>query len=119
MLEEHLKNGPKNASYISKNSQNELIKCCGQVITEKIIEVKRNKFFSIIADEAADCSNKEQLSLVLRFVDDDLNIREDFIQFIHCKWGLSGADLASVILNALKGNSTQKTKTSNERPHCE
>ena len=78
MLEEHLKNGPKNASYISKNSQNELIKCCGQVITEKIIEVKRNKFFSIIADEAADCSSKEQLSLVLRFVDDDLNISEDF-----------------------------------------
>ena len=33
VLEEHLKNGPKNASYISKNSQNELIKCCGQVIT--------------------------------------------------------------------------------------
>ena len=38
---------------------------------------------------------------MLRFVDDNLNIREDFIQFIHCRWGLSGADLASIILNAL------------------
>ena len=75
--------------------QNDIIKCCGQVVTETIInEVKRNKYFSIIADEAADCSNKEQLSLVLRFVDDNLNIRENFIQFIHCRWGLSGADLA-------------------------
>ena len=79
-----------------------VIKSCGQVITEKIVgEIKRNKFFSIIADEAADCSNKEQMSLVLRFVDDNQNIREDFVRFLHCKWGLSGADLASVILNAL------------------
>ena len=78
--------------------------CCGQVITEKIInEVKENIFFSILADEASDCSNKEQMSLVLRFVDSDLNIREDFIKFIHCKWGLAGADLAAVILKALEG----------------
>lgn len=38
-------------------------------------------FFSIIADEAADCSNKEKMSLVLRFVDSDLNIREANIRF--------------------------------------
>ena len=102
VLGEHLKTCPKNASYISKTSQNELIKCCGQVITEEIItEVKQNKFFTIIADEAADCSNKEQMSLVLRFVDNELNIREDFIKFLHCRWGLTGADLAAVILKAL------------------
>ena len=102
VLGEHLKTCPKNASYISKTSQNELIKCCGQVITEEIItEVKQNKFFTIIADEAADCSNKEQMSLVLQFVDNELNIREDFIKFLHCRWGLTGADLAAVILKAL------------------
>ena len=103
-LEEHLKTSAKNASYISKTTQNEIIKCCRQVITEKIInEVKENIFFSILPDEASDCSNKEQMSLVLRFVDSDLNIREDFIKFIHCKWGLAGADLAAVILKALEG----------------
>ena len=57
VLEEHMKNCPKNASYISKTTQNELIKSCGEVISEKIIcEVKSNKYFSIIADEAADSS---------------------------------------------------------------
>ena len=62
---EHLKTCPKNASYISKTIQNEIIKCCGQVITEKIVEeLKQNKFYSVIADEAADCSNKEPMSLV-------------------------------------------------------
>ena len=103
VLEEHLKSCPRNISYISKNTQNELIKSCGQVITEKIVgQIKRNKFFSIIADEAADCSiNKEQMSLVLCFVDDNQNIRNDFVRLLHCKWRLSGADLVSVILNAL------------------
>ena len=88
--------------HIFQTTQNEIIKCCGQVITEKNVnEVKQNRFFSILADEATDCSNKEQMSLVLRFVDSNLNIREDFIKFIHCKWGLAGADLAAVILKAL------------------
>ena len=55
-LEEHQKTCAKYASYISKTTQNEIIKCCGQVITEKIVnEVMQNRFFSILADEAADC----------------------------------------------------------------
>ena len=101
-LANHLKTCPKNATYISKTTQNEIIRCCGQVISDQIIgEVKQAKFFSVIADEAADSSNKEQLSLVLRFVDSNSNIREDFIQFIHCKWGLAGKDLAAILLEAL------------------
>ena len=88
VLEEHLKNCPKNASYISNSTQNNLIKSCGQVITDKIVdEVKRNRFFCIIADEAADSSNKEQMSLVLRFVDDNRNIREDFVRFFALQMG--------------------------------
>ena len=39
-------------------------------------EIKVNKLFSIIANEAADSANKEQLSLVLHFVDSLLNIKE-------------------------------------------
>ena len=51
-LKEHLRKCAKNASYISKTTQNELIKCSGQVISETIIkEVKESVFFSIIADE--------------------------------------------------------------------
>ena len=48
-LEEHLKTCPKNASYVSKATQNELIKCCGQVICDKIVsDVKRNCFFLLL-----------------------------------------------------------------------
>ncbi|XP_046863323.1 52 kDa repressor of the inhibitor of the protein kinase-like [Xenia sp. Carnegie-2017] len=51
---------------------------------------------------ASDSSHKEQMSLVLRFVDTDMNIREEFISFLFCKWGLSGAQLAKLLLEALK-----------------
>ncbi|XP_028417240.1 52 kDa repressor of the inhibitor of the protein kinase-like [Dendronephthya gigantea] len=102
VLEDHLKNCGKNKTYISKTSQNKIIKCVGQVISEQIIQdIKASKFYSIIADEAADSSHKEQMSLVLRFVDINMNIREEFIAFLECRWGLSGEQLAKLILEAL------------------
>ena len=39
-------------------------------------EVKEAKYFSILADEGYDVSVKEQLSLVIRFVDSESTIRE-------------------------------------------
>nr|XP_047138550.1 uncharacterized protein LOC124814676 [Hydra vulgaris] len=41
------------------------------------------------------------MSLVLRFVDSDFNIREDFIQFIYCSEGVKGKDLFNVLLNCV------------------
>ncbi|CAB4023164.1 Hypothetical predicted protein, partial [Paramuricea clavata] len=43
--------------------------------------------------EAADISIKEQLSLVLRFVDSSQQIREEFVGFYHCEDGTSGVAL--------------------------
>ena len=75
-LENHLKTCSKNASYISKTSQNELICCCGKFIKDALIkDIKESNFFSILVDEASDCSNQEQLSLVLILVDKDGDIR--------------------------------------------
>lgn len=39
--------------------------------------------FCTIADEYTDLSNKEQLTLSLRWVDDDLQAHEDFLGFYH------------------------------------
>ncbi|XP_046858566.1 uncharacterized protein LOC124452015 [Xenia sp. Carnegie-2017] len=45
VLENHLKNCGKNRSYISKTSQNKIIKCCGQVISNQIIsDIKKFDF---------------------------------------------------------------------------
>ena len=92
------KNSSKNASYISKSIQNELINCCGNYIKDMLFQeikiyIYIYIYFSILADETTDCSNEEQLSLVIRLVDNSGEIREDFLGF-HCKLGLSGKALA-------------------------
>ena len=62
---------------------------------------KRESFLSILADEASDFSNQEQLSLVIRYVDSDCVIREEFLGFLHCDLGLSGKPLAETVLGGL------------------
>ena len=102
VLEQHLTNCSKNASYISKTSQNDLTSCCGQFITKLVVRIiKENQFFSILADEASDCSNQEQLSLVIRYVDSDCVVKEEFLGFLHCHLGLSGKELAEIVLGGL------------------
>ena len=41
------------------------------------------------------------MSLVLRFIDSDKNITEEFIGFLQCKWVLSGVQLSKIIVDAL------------------
>ena len=102
VLENHLRTCSKNASCISKTSQNELINCCGNYIKDILVkEIKESRFFSVLADEASDCSNQDQLSLVIRFVDGSGEIREEFLGFLHCDLGLSGKALAETVLNGI------------------
>ena len=63
--------------------------------------VKEAKCYSIICDEASDVSSKEQLLFCLRYVNDDVDICEDFLKFIHCKSGLTGKDLYNEVTEAL------------------
>ena len=49
-----------------------------------IAEVKQTTMFSVMADEAADVSNRRKLSLVLRYVDFSKNIQEEFSGVRHC-----------------------------------
>ena len=97
-----MKSSSSRATYISKTIQNDLIKACGEYIRDIILEELRNcRFFSIIADEVTDSSNSEQLSIVLRFVDDKMNVREEFMGFVECKTGVTGKALAGTILDTL------------------
>ncbi|XP_065642785.1 52 kDa repressor of the inhibitor of the protein kinase-like [Hydra vulgaris] len=101
-LENHLKNHKKNASYLSRTMQNEIIFCCGEIISDKIVSnIKADKFFSILSDEAIDVSNKPQMSLVLRYVDSGNNIVEVFVKFIHNDNGLDGESLSVNILDTI------------------
>ena len=103
LMDELFKDCPSNQTYRSKTIQNEIIEICGEMITEMLVkEIKEAKYFSVLADEATDCSNVEQMSVVLRFVDTLLKVREEFLGFIPCQKGLSGEALAEEISNFIK-----------------
>ena len=73
------------------------------MIREQILcRVRKAKFFSVCADEAADCSNKEQLPLILRFVDVAGTICEEFVDFVLCDTGTTGTVIAGKILRTLE-----------------
>ncbi len=71
---------PKNATYRSKTTQNEIISIFRKWLTETLVsENQEAQFFPILADEATDCANIEQMSLVIRFVDRSMTIREELM----------------------------------------
>ena len=108
VLAEHLNrtkenNGGRNCTYRSKTIQNEVIKCFEQELRGIIIsEVKQAKFFSVMADECSDVANKEQLAIVIHYINEDDEICEDFVEFVECKNGMTGLSLAEKIKSALQ-----------------
>ena len=84
ILRNHFEECPRNATYTSKTIQNQLIEVIGDYIRNQILEeVKKAKYYSVLCDEVSDASNKEQVSIVLRFVDGTNSIREEFLDFIY------------------------------------
>ena len=87
---------------MSKTIQNELIDCVGAWIRQQLFhEVAEARFFSILADETTDCSNREQLTLVFRFVDGENQIREEFLYFIEAP-STTGEALADLLLTQVR-----------------
>ena len=66
--------------WTTKDPQNELMKIMALGVLRDIAsEIKGADFFTIMADEATDSANKTQLTLNIRWVDDDLYCHEDFM----------------------------------------
>jgi hypothetical protein len=74
---------PKNASYTSPTIQKEIL----HIFLTKVKEVIRDEIgdakFCIIVDEAHNESMKEQIAIVLRFVDKNGFVRERFFGLVH------------------------------------
>ncbi|XP_050058793.1 52 kDa repressor of the inhibitor of the protein kinase-like [Aphis gossypii] len=104
ILEEHLKNGPKNSLYTSPGIQNGIISICGDIIKSKIIQrVNAAECFSVLADETTE-GRIEQMSICLRYYDrGDKKIREDFLEFTPAV-DLTGKGLTTLIMSSLQNN---------------
>jgi hypothetical protein len=104
VLADHLATARNNALYTSKTVQNEIIGICGSIIRSTILARTRNAVqYSLLADEAADVSNKEQLAVCLRYIDiTTCKIDERFIAFSECATGVSGQAIADRLLGLLE-----------------
>ena len=68
-MAKHLDTAARNATYTSADVQNQLLAIIGDHIQGQILSrVAKAVFFTVIADEVTDISNKEQLSIVLRYI---------------------------------------------------
>lgn len=62
-------------------------------------DIRQAKFYSVIADEAVDSANDEQLAISVRYVDSDCQPQEKFLTFSECISGVTGKDIAENILS--------------------
>ena len=60
---------PYHATYMSKDTQNELIKLLGDAVRHRMVkELEEVSAFSVMADTTPDTSNKDQMAIVVRYV---------------------------------------------------
>ena len=68
--------------YTHHDIQKELLHIItSNVLRVKVSTIREREFFSTMADEETDVRNIEQLSFCVRFLDDNLDVSEDFIGF--------------------------------------
>ncbi|XP_057760849.1 uncharacterized protein LOC130981262 [Arachis stenosperma] len=78
-----LENAPGNAQYISPSVQKDILHIFARKVRATIREEIGDSKFCIIIDEARDESKREQMSVVLRFVDKHGCVQERFFDLIH------------------------------------
>jgi hypothetical protein len=80
-----LENAPRNVKYTSHHIQKDILYVLAKRVRNAIREEIGDSKFCIIVDEARDESKKEQMAIVLRFVDKDSFIQERFFDIVHVK----------------------------------
>jgi len=80
-----LDNAPQNAKYTSLQIQKEILHVFARNVQSSIRHEIGDARFCLIVDETRDESRREQITLVIRFVDKSGFIREWFLDIVHVK----------------------------------
>ncbi|XP_070014166.1 uncharacterized protein [Nicotiana sylvestris] len=80
-----LQSAPKNNMMIAPNIQKEIVNACAKEIMKAIVEDLNGDYFGILVDESKDVSHKEQMALVLRYVNKEGKLIERFLSIVHVK----------------------------------
>ena len=106
----------KDDKYTSPVIQNEILEAIALCMLRKISQnIQNATFFTIMADETADISNKEQLDVCIRWVDENFAVHEDFIA-MHVSLHVSTADHIVTILK--NGLISMHLRIENARGQC-
>ena len=82
---------------LAHDVQNELLSIMSQQILRAItLQIQNAVYFSVMIDETSDCSNKEQVVLVFRWVSEDLVVHEEFLG-LYLTESITSAALVSII----------------------
>ncbi|XP_075091823.1 uncharacterized protein LOC142171980 [Nicotiana tabacum] len=80
-----LQSAPQNNMMIAPNIQKEIVNACAKEIIKAIVEDLNGEYFGILVDESKDVSHKEQMALVLRYVNKEGKLIERFLSIVHVK----------------------------------
>ncbi|XP_073360019.1 uncharacterized protein [Aegilops tauschii subsp. strangulata] len=104
-VQEVVQNAPKNAKYTSSTIQKEIASIISRKVQTSIKEEMGNSKFAILVDECRDESKKEQMAVVVRFVNIEGLIRERFLDLVHvsdtCALTLKNKIIAVLVDNGL------------------
>ena len=107
LLKEHLESAKTHtyASYLSKYAQADLTKILLEHLQAAVVNKAKNQsepfMFSVSADEVTDCSNTEQLAIVIRSVGIENKISERLVEYVDME-SITGEAIAHAVLSCLK-----------------
>ncbi|KAK9079937.1 hypothetical protein SSX86_001612 [Deinandra increscens subsp. villosa] len=84
-----LGNAPYNSKYTSSDIQKEILNIIANRVRKSIRSEVGDSYYCVMVDESRDESKKEQMAIVLRFVDEKGIIRERFLGLVHVRDTLS------------------------------
>ncbi|XP_078154717.1 uncharacterized protein LOC144550590 [Carex rostrata] len=78
-----LENATKNRKLTCSDTQKEIVNCAAEETILEILAELGNELFSVLIDESRDVSVKEQMAIVIRFVNKKGSVVERFLGIVH------------------------------------
>ncbi|XP_075111354.1 uncharacterized protein LOC107816308 [Nicotiana tabacum] len=104
-----LENAPRNEMMCSLSIQKDIVDACSKETIKAIIEDMNGNFFGILVDESKDISHKEQMALVLRYVNKEGEVIERFVGIVPVS-NTSAMSLKRAICSFLSDHSLSPTQ---------
>ncbi|CAM8995104.1 unnamed protein product [Rhodiola kirilowii] len=80
-----LKNAPGNSQMIAPAVQKDMVHACAFETTRAILADLSDGLFSILVDESRDCSLKEQMAVLIRYVNKNGEVVERILGLVHVR----------------------------------